>query len=377
MITLIGVMSNANEWAEISEFAEAKEDWLRSFLVLPNGIPSHDTIQRVMSSIDGAVLYSLCMQFLVRRIDILADTARRKRGEAASEFPEIIAVDGKTSRGSKRNKTDRAAAKAIHTVSAYSTDRGLGLSEMVADGKSNEIPAVRDLIDITNIKGCIVTWDAMNTQKETVRAVIAKKGEYVGALKANQHSFYEDVSLYFDDERRAELERCGKCYLQTVDKEQSGVSKRSYYLTTDIGWLSQKKEWPGLKSIGCVIRTLEKADGEVFSETRYFIASITSIEYFSRAVRAHWHVENKLHWHLDYTFGDDHNTTMSKNGARNLQTMKRAALAILSLVQTCFENKSLKGIRFKLALNFERHIETIFKLLNAEAIQNLLLDNSM
>jgi hypothetical protein len=114
----------------------------------------------------------------------------------------------------------------------------------------------------------------------------------------------------------------------------------------------------------------------LFSETRYFIASITSIKYFSQAVRAHWQIENKLHWHLDYTFGDDHNTTMSKNGARNLQTMKRAALAILSLAQSCFDNKSLKGIRFKLALNFERHIETIFKLLNATAIQSLLLDDS-
>ena len=156
--------------------------------------------------------------------------------------------------------------------------------------------AVRDLLDITNIGGCIVTWDALNTQKDTVKAVIAKKGGYVWALKGNQQSFYEDVSLYFDDTTLKTLEGNAQTYLKTVDKEQSGVATREYYLTQDIGWLSQKKEWAGLKSIGCVIRTLK----------------------------------NKLHWHLDYTFRDDQNTTMRRHGAQNLQSMKRAALAILS-----------------------------------------------
>ena len=264
MITLIGVLSNANEWSEIAAFARAKEDWLKTFLKLPNGIPSHDTIQRVMSMIDGSVLYSLSIQFLAERVDKLAETSRKLKaanGEETVGMPEIVAVDGKTSKGSKRNKTDRDATKAMHTVSAFSTDRGLGLSEIVVDEKSNEIPAVRDLLDITNIGGCIVTWDALNTQKDTVKAVIAKKGDYVGALKGNQQSFYEDAALYFDDTTLKTLEGNAQTYLKTVDKEQSGVAIREYYLTQDIGWLSQKKEWAGLKSIGCVIRTLNKLNG--------------------------------------------------------------------------------------------------------------------
>jgi predicted transposase YbfD/YdcC len=151
------------------------------------------------------------------------------------------------------------------------------------------------------------------------------------------------------------------------------AGKVQYYLSGDIGWLSQKEEWAGLKSIGCVRRTLEKLNGERTVETRYFIASITDIQVFAASVRGHWQVENKLHWQLDCTFKDGQNTTTRKHGAQNLQTIKRVALAILSLVQSYYTDKSLKRIRFILSLGFEEQIETIFKLLNAQAIQNLLL----
>ena len=160
MITLTGVLSNANEWAETAAFARAKEEWLKTFLKLPNGIPSRDTIQRVMSMIDGSVRYNLSIPFLAGRIDSLAETGRKLKagnGEDTAGLPEIVATDGKTSKGGKRNKADREAAKAMHTVSACSTDRGLGLSEIVVNENSNEIPAARDLLDITNVSGCIVT----------------------------------------------------------------------------------------------------------------------------------------------------------------------------------------------------------------------------
>jgi predicted transposase YbfD/YdcC len=332
-----------------------------------------------MSMIDGGVLYSLCIQFLIRRLDILAATARERRllGEAeareAPEAPKVIAIDGKTSRGSKRNKTDQDAVRAMHTVSACSTDRGLCLSEVVVDEKTNEIPAVRDLVDITEVRGCVVTRDAMNTQKETVAAVIRKHGDYVAALKGNQQTLYEDVEQYFDEATLERLRKDERSYYYEIDKEQSGVAKREYFPSDDIGWLSQGKEWAGLTSIGCVRRTLEKLNGEKTVETRYFIASISDVKVFAVSVRGHWQVENKLHWQLDFTFMDDQNTTMRKHGAQNLQTMKRVSLAILSLVQSYYDNRSLKGIRFTLSPGFEEHIETIFKLLNAQAIRSLLL----
>jgi predicted transposase YbfD/YdcC len=378
MITLIAVMAEADEWIEIGLFAKSKDAWLRTFLPLANGIPSHDTIQRVMSRIDGSVLYSLTIQFLVKRIEMLSETAwmlrlKTEAGEDEGEAgPRVIAFDGKTSRGSKRNKTDRDVVKAIHTVSAYSTDYGLSLSEAVVNEKTNEIPTVREMLDITNVEGCVVTWDALNTQKETVKKVVEKRGEYVGALKANQQSFYEDVKEYFDDETCRKLKGEKESCLKTVDKEQSGVAVREYYLSCDIKWLSQLKDWARLTAIGCVIRTLTKLSGEITVDTRYFIASIADINSFAKSVRWHWQVENKLRWHLDFTFADDHNTTTEKHGAQNLQTMKRVSLAILTLVQLYYKT-SIKNIRYTLALNFEHDIEKIFKLLNADALRSLLL----
>ncbi|MDR2797438.1 MAG: ISAs1 family transposase [Treponema sp.] len=225
MITLIGVLANTDEWSQIAAFAAAKAEWLKNFLKLPKGIPSHDTIQQVMSMYrwEGAVQPAHT---------IAGETDRQSYGNRAAAQghsgrgheggqPEMVAIDGKTSRGSKG---DRDAAAGMHTVSAYSTDRGLGLS--VVEEKSNEIPAVRDLRDITDIRGCIVTWDALNRQKETVRAVIAKKGDSVGALQGNQQSFYEDVALYCDETTLRELEGNSQTSLKTVDKEQSGVATR-------------------------------------------------------------------------------------------------------------------------------------------------------
>jgi predicted transposase YbfD/YdcC len=379
MITLLAVMSGANEWVEIGIFARAKEGWLRSFLSLPDKVPSHDTIQRVVSVIDSRYLYSLTLNFLIVRIEILSDTAWALRLKAdggkdeGEEGPRIVAFDGKESIGSKRKKTDRDAVKAMQTVSAYSTDYGLCLSEAVIEEKTNEIPTVQTLLEVTAVKGCIVTWDALNTQKDTVAKVIKKGGDYVGALKGNQESLYLDVKEYFEDaELCLRLEKKEGCYLKTSEKEQSGIAAREYYLTEDIKWLAGRKAWAGLKAIGCVRRTLEKFSKETKVETRYFISSVTDIKDFAKAVRGHWGIENKIHCPLDYTFRDDQNTTMAKNGAQNLQTMKRVALAILGMAQTFFK-MSIKNIRHNLGWDFEKQIEEVFKLLNAEALEALLL----
>lgn len=359
MIALIGVMANANEWGEIAQFAEIKKKWFSKFLRLPNGIPSHDTIQRVISMIDSTVLYSLCLQFLMERMNKLYD-----KSADGENVVDIVAIDGKTSKGSKRNKTDREAVKAMHTVSAYSTENGLCLSQLSVEEKTNEIPAVQNLIDITEVKGCVLTWDALNTQKSTVAAVIDKQGDYVGALKGNQHNFYHEVKLYFDSESSL-LKKVSGHYRKTVEKEQSAVIVREYFLSSDIDWLENKRDWAGLKSIGYVRKKIEKRNGQTSTEERYYITSITDIELFSKSVRSHWQVENSLHWQLDYTFHDDKNTTMEKNGAKNLQIIKRVVLAILSLVKPVFgEKMSLKSIRFVTALNFEKYIETVFKALN-------------
>jgi predicted transposase YbfD/YdcC len=380
MITLLAVMADADEGEKIGEFARVKEGWLRGFLELKQGIPSHDTIQRVMAQIDGTVLYSLTINFLRVKIESLSFIAWKLRlkveggKDEGAKAPHIVAFDGKESRGSKRAKTDRDAVPGMQTVSAYSTEYGLCLGEAVIEEKTNEIPTIQAMLDAISVEGCIATWDALNTQKETVKKVIQKKGDYVGALKGNQHAFYEDVKSYFEDSQtEKELRAKPECYLKTVDKEQSGIATREYYLTDDIWWLEPRKQWAGLKAIGYVRRTLVKNSGETSVEPRCFISSVTDITNFSQAVRLHWGVENKIHCPLDYTFLDDQHTTMEKHGAQNLQTMKRTALAILGLVQTFYSGISIRKIRYILSLDFDKQIEQVFRLLNVDALHALLL----
>ena len=238
--------------------------------------------------------------------------------------------------------------------------------------KSNEISAVQDLIEITDVKDCIVTWDALNTQKETVKKVIEKKGDYIGALKANHHSFYTDVKDYFEEDVLQSMRNNKRCFFSITEKEHSALITREYYLSNEIEWLFNKSEWAGLKSIGCVVKTIEKLNGTKEVEKRYYISSITEINYFEKGVRTHWNVENKLHWHLDFTFKEDKNTTMQKNGAKNLQILRKIVLSILNIVKPNY-NKSLKRIRFALSLNFEKYIEDLFKLLNTDAIEEFLI----
>jgi hypothetical protein len=194
MLTLLAVLTNANEWGEIAAFAVAKEAWLRKILELPNGIPSHDTIQRVISSLDSDYVYSLCLQFLQKKLSELENSLPPDEFEPQRD---IIPIDGKTSRGSRRSKTDKEAVKAMHTVSAFSTENGFAIGQVAVEEKTNEIPATRELLRMIDVQNAVVTWDALNTQRETVAIVIHKKGDYVAALKKNQHSFYEDVELYF------------------------------------------------------------------------------------------------------------------------------------------------------------------------------------
>lgn len=367
LLTLFAVLSNANEWSEIEAFGIKKEKWLRNYLQLENGVPSDDTIRIVISNIDSRYFYEIVIEFFM---EIVANLARLANATTTQEL-DIISIDGKTSCGSKRNDTDIMGTKALHTLNAYSNDYGMCIGQVFVDEKSNEIPAAKDLLKIIDIKDSIVTWDALNTQKSTVEAVIKNKGDYVGALKGNQGNLYDDVKDYFDDEELQKIKKEKENYVVTKEKEHSAIVTREYFLTTNIKWLSVKKDWKGLKSIGVEKKIIEKKNGQIINEDRYFICSIESVETFAKAVRGHWGVENSLHWHLDFTFKDDKNTTMHNNGAKNLQIVKKIALSILRTVQT-FYKVSLKMIRYRLSLDFDNEISTIFKLLNVEDLKTAL-----
>ena len=363
MIAFLAILAKCDGWDEIAMFAKSKEKWLSNFLELPNGIPSHDTMQRVISLLNPETLYSSCIKFLIEKVDNLT---------IKDNVKDVLSMDGKVSNGSGRNKENTEEIKALNTMSIYSHNYGVSLVQDYIGDKSNEIPMGPKLIKKLDLTNCILTADALNTQKDTVSAVKDAKGDYVLALKGNQKLFYEDIKDYLDDlDILKELEK--ENYAEYVEKSHSKIITRKYYMTDKILWLENKEKWEKLKSIGVEKKIIESIQtGKITEENRYFITSLKDdIHSFADAIRKHWGVENNLHAPLDIVFKEDANRTLEKNGARNLGILKRICLAVLKFVQTYYD-LSLNKIRFLLSIDFEKEIENIFKLLNTNDIAKLL-----
>ena len=363
MITFFAIISKATEWKEIESFAKKEEKWLKKYLELPNGIPSHDTIQRVISILDSKILYENCLKYFIEIVD-------KYIPKEANEV-DIYSIDGKTTNSSSRSCLTTTKISPLNTMSVYSHNYGVSIIQDYIKEKDNEIPMGPKLLEQLDLKNCIVTADALNTQKETVKSIIKKNGDYVLALKANQKNFYNEIKEYFSDNiflKQIEQEN----YFEEIEKTHSKIINRKYYLTNDIKWINGYKNWIGLKSIGLEIKTIENLQtGEVTEERRHYIVSFENdINNFKEAVRKHWGIENNLHAPLDIIFKEDKNKTLEKNGAKNLGILRRIALMILKLIQV-FYNKSMKLIMYELSLDFENEIENIFKLLKPELIKQL------
>ena len=254
-------------------------------------------------------------------------------------------------------------------MSVYSTNYGISLVQDYISEKTNEIPMGPKLLEKLNLKNCVVTADALNTQVDTIKAILKGKADYVLPVKENQKLTYEEIKMYYTDKNFIK-EVKEKSYKKVVEKEHNAIVTREYYMTDDIKWMNQKEKWPGLKSIGLARKTIEKDDNKTI-ENRYYIVSFTNnIELFAKGVRSEWGVENNLHAPLDIVFKEDANRTLEKNGAKNLGILRRIALALLKFVQTYY-NKSLNLIRTDLAFDFENEIENIFKLLDVQTLNQI------
>ena len=366
-ICILGFLADCNEWEEIADFARQKEKWLKKYLELPNGVPSSDTIRVVSGNIDAAYFYQAVIQSMEALINDVHAAIKGQDNEV-----EILSMDGKESRGSKRTDSNNGSIRPLHTLNLYSSGCGFCIGQEFIKEKTNEIPAGSVLLRKMDLKGKVVTWDALNTQKETVEAVIRGKGDYVAALKGNHPLFYKELQEYFSEEKLEELEKMSGHYKKTMEKEHGGIASREYYQTDEIWWYEDKKKWKGLATFGMVKKKLEKPDGKTMEERRYYISSLpVDVELFSKAARGHWGVENQLHWHLDFTLKDDYNTTAEKTCAKNMQMLKKIALAILRIVQAMY-GQSLKRIRKTIARDSEKELENILSALSADAIKAAL-----
>ena len=343
VIVLFATLANADTWEEIEDFAKNQEMYLRNYLELKNGIPSHDTICRVMGMIRTESLQQLQLKW--------QELLNTNEGE---RIKKIICIDGKTMRSNKCGER-----KANHIVSAWSREDGYCLGQKTVDEKSNEITAIPQVLDVIEIKGQIVTIDAMGTQTAIAGKIRERRADYVLALKRNQGTLYEDVKLFLIEEKE-ELKKQGN-YYRSIEKAHGQIEIREYYQSEEIKWLSQKKNWKGLKSVGMEEKTIQK-DGKEEKEYRFYISSLkTDIELFHRAVRGHWAVES-MHWQLDVTFREDANHTLDKIAAQNQNVIRKWCLSILKLLEIRGKKMSMQRKRFNISMNPMKYLEEILEL---------------
>ena len=342
----IAVLSDQNTWEEIHDFVNIKYDFFKSFLKMTGGVASAKTYERIFSIINHQELEDICTLFIIKVFKIFKSER------------DILSIDGKIDKGSSRKENElRDSIKPLNVLNVYSNNYGFCIASEMIDDKTNEITTIPSILKRINAKNSIITWDALNTQKTNVDAVIEAKADYVVALKSNHSSFFQDVALYFDDDK-LDMIKAGalkSAYQISVEKANSSVITYEYFQTEDIKWYHDYKSWKKLNSIGLVRKTTEK-NGVITIEKRYYISSLfNDISLFSKAIRNHWGIENKLHWQLDYTFQSDKNTTLNKNALMNLQLIKKLSLGILKNAQDIYST-SLSGIRNRLAINFEVEI---------------------
>lgn len=334
IIAICAVLSGAEGWEDIEEFGQSKEGWLRQFLALENGIPSHDTFRRVFSLLDAAAFQERFMRWV--------------EGVFGLTSGQVVAIDGKTVRGSGKESSGQ---RALHLVSAWASTNGVVLGQRKVADQSNEITAIPALLEELYLAGCIVTIDAMGCQTEIARAIVERQADYVLALKGNQENLYDDVQEWFAWARQTDFRDMPHSFHQTVNKGHGRLEIRRCWALSDpraFEVIRHHDGWVGLQSIVMVERQRHE-NGQVQRETAYFISSLPAdAKRLSHAVRAHWSIENTFHWTLDVTFREDDARLRTGQSAENFAVLRHIAFNLLKQHPA---KLSLKRKRYKAALN--------------------------
>jgi predicted transposase YbfD/YdcC len=306
ILSILGVLCGAESWDSIETFGKTKLDFLKRFLKLPNGIPSHDTINRVFSGLRPELFEKMFVEWVS---GLKSDSINR----------EVISIDGKSIRGSKDSFHQQSP---IHMVSAWASNNELVLGQLKVTEKSNEITAIPLLLDLLDIEGSIITIDAMGTQVEIAKKIIDNKADYILSLKSNQSELLDQVK-----------ERFEKQQAQTTDlvseKGHGRIESRKCEVITDLTFIDNHIFWTGIKSVVRITSTRILAEKET-SETRYYISSfIENAVNFNKYIRMHWGIENKLHWSLDMIFNEDRQRKRTKNAASNFSFIRKIGLNLL------------------------------------------------
>lgn len=328
VIAICAIICGADDWVEVELFGNAKLAWLRTFLELPNGIPSHDTFGRVFARLN-AEQFQQCFLAWIQAVSAVT------RGQ-------VVAIDGKVLRGSCNRMLGKAG---IAMVSAWATANHLVLGQVKVEDKSNEITAIPKLLQVLEIAGCIVTIDAIGCQLDIAQAIVEQDADYVLVVKKNQGHLYEDIQTLFDAAHEVNFQDIPHDYHKTTDKAHGRLEIRQCWTISDgalISYLRNRAGWRNLRTIIKLVAE-RRLNSETTVETRYFVSSLDGDAHrMLRVVRSHWSIENSLHWVLDIGFDEDHHRVRKDNGPANFAVLRHIALNLLK------QDRSVKaGIKAK------------------------------
>ena len=352
-LAILGVLCGADDWTEVEDVAKAKQDWLKTFLTLPHGVPSHDTFGRVFARLDPRAFERRLVAWieeLVRRtgsrlIRIDGKTARRSGDARSGDARSGDARSGDARSGDARSGDAPSAPAALHLVNAWCSANRIVLGQVAAGDKSNEIAAIPELLDLLSLDGAVVTIDAIGTQKAIAERIRAGGGDYLLRVKKNQPNLHRQIRLFFDDAIRHDFAGAAFAEFPHRQTQQTNgghgrVETRRLWSVGAIDWLAGRADWAGLRSIVCLEATRRPKHGPKHglngagapsTERRYYVSSLPADDApaLLEAARGHWSVENSLHWSLDVAFREDDSRARTGHAAENLAAVRRGVLGLL------------------------------------------------
>lgn len=334
-ITILAVASGADDWTDLEVFGRMRQAWLKTFLALPGGIPSHDTFQRVFGLLDRKQFAACLFQWT----QALHEATGGK----------LIAIDGKTLRRSFAKRTGKAA---LHLVTAWSSENGLTLGQVACEEKSNEITAIPELLQLLSLQGCTVTIDAMGCQKEIAQQIREQKGHYVLALKGNQSGLEQDMRTLFEHGIDADFAGLTYQECQATETGHGRIEERTYHVVEIPPDHPQRRVWKDLRTL-VVVTSCRTQNGIETWETRLYISShAPRAKPLAHAIRRHWSIENSQHWVLDIAFGEDSRRQQDRHGGANLAAVRRLAVSLLRQDQTIQRGAKCKRMACALDPNY-------------------------
>jgi predicted transposase YbfD/YdcC len=312
VMVLLGTILGCEGWDDIVWWAEDCESELRTILELPSGVPSADTLRRVMSALDPKAFGKA---FIAWAQALCESTAGK-----------LVSIDGKTVRGSFAGASGEGA---LHLVNAWVSENAMVLGQYATDVKSNEITAIPELLELLELRGATVSIDAMGCQKGIAKQIVEKGADYIFGLKGNQPTLHEEVKTSFDAAMLIALRKQAQNYCEMADKGHGRNELRRVYVQRDVSWLTRSENWPKLNAL-ILVESERTRRGETSVERRAYITSSTApATVLAAQVRGHWHVENRLHWTLDVVYGEDRARISRKNGAENVSIVRKIAMNLL------------------------------------------------